>query len=651
MKAPKALPSSHLYQFGDFELIPDELQLLRHGKPVPLTPKVYETLLVLVENSGHVMSKDELMERVWSDTIVEESNLAQNISTLRKALNDDHQQFIQTVPKHGYRFVAEVSVLSHRSDEPLPEYLDAEIVENPEHNKLIVTESDSLVAAKPHKLLPYQLTMAMMFIVGPLAIAWFIFLRQPPPKAVPSTLSRQLAVLPFRNLKQEANTDFIGFSLADSIITKLGYVNSLSVRPSSYIEKFRQQDFDPRQVAVDLNVNTLLTGTYLREGDELRITAQLIDVITNEILWKEALDLKYVNLISVQDKVAQQVIRGLNLNLTSAENERFRRDSPTNAEAYEYYLRGVDLYASNEFKLAAQMLEQSIKLDANYAQAWAHLGRAHTAQASFDFGGEEFYKKAQSDYEKALTLNKDFIEARIFMANLFTDTGRPEEAVPLLRQAITDNPNSAEAHWELGYAYRFAGLLKESIAAGETARRLDSTVKLNSSAFNSYFYEGQYEQFLSSLPMKHSLGFIVFYRGLGNYYLKRYDEAAKDFELAYKNDPKSMYVQIGQALRLKILQQNAEGLRLLREIEKQIESRKVTDAEAIYKVAQGFAELGDSKAALRLLKRSIEGGFFCYPYFVNDPLLNNLRGEPELEKVLSLAQQRHEAFKRKFFPV
>ena len=490
-----------------------------------------------------------------------------------------------------------------------------------------------------------------MFIVAPLAIAWFIFMRQPPPKIAPSMSTRQLAVLPFRNLKQEAQTDFIGFSLADSIITKLGYVNSLSVRPSSYVEKFRRQDFDPKQVAIDLNVNTLLTGTYIHEGDDLRITAQLIDVITNEILWKEALDLKYGNLISVQDKVAQQVIRGLNLNLTFAENERFRRDSPTNAEAYEYYLRGVDMYASNEFKLAAQMLEQSIKLDAKYAQAWAHLGRAHTALASFDFGGEEFYRKAQSDYEKALALNKDFIEARIFMANLFTDTGRPEDAVPLLRQAISDNPNNAEAHWELGYAYRFAGLLKESIAAGETARRLDSTVKLNSSAFNSYFYDGQYEKFLSSLPMKNSPGFIVFYRGLGNYYLKRFDEAAKDFELAYKNDPNSMYVQIGQALRLKILERNAEGLAMLRTIEKQIESRKVTDAEAVYKIAQGFSELGDSKAALRLLQRSIEGGFFCYPYFVSDPLLNNLRGEPELERILSLAQQRHEAFKKKFFPV
>ena len=651
MKAPKPLPHGDLYKFGNFELIPDELQLLLHGKPIQLTPKVYETLLVLVENSGHVMSKDELMERVWGDTVVEESNLAQNISTLRKALNDDQQQFIQTVPKRGYRFVAEVSVLSNQSLEPVPEFLDAEIVENPENNQLMTSEPDSLVQTNSRQLLPFQLTMAMMFIVAPLAIAWFIFMRQPSPKIAPSMSTRQLAVLPFRNLKQEAQTDFIGFSLADSIITKLGYVNSLTVRPSSYVEKFRRQDFDPKQVAIDLNVNTLLTGTYIHEGDDLRITAQLVDVITNEILWKEALDLKYGNLISVQDKVAQQVIRGLNLNLTSIENERFRRDSPTNAQAYEYYLRGVDLYVSNEFKLAAQMLEQSIKLDANYAQAWAHLGRAHTALASFDFGGEEFYRKAQSDYEKALSLNKDFIEARIFMANLFTDTGRPEDAVPLLRQAIYDNPNNAEAHWELGYAYRFAGLLKESIAAGETARRFDSTVKLNSSAFNSYFYDGQYEKFLSSLPMKNSPGFIVFYRGLGNYYLKRFDEAAKDFALAYKNDPNSMYVQIGEALRLKILGRNADGLAMLRTIEKQIESRKVTDAEAVYKIAQGFSELGDSKAALRLLKRSIEGGFFCYPYFVSDPLLNNLRSEPELGKILSLAQQRHEAFKKKFFPV
>ncbi|HEX4949153.1 MAG TPA: tetratricopeptide repeat protein, partial [Blastocatellia bacterium] len=453
----------------------------------------------------------------------------------------------------------------------------------------------------------------------------------------------------FRNLKPDAATDYLGFPLADAIITKLGYVSALTVRPSSYISAYRDQELNVRQVATELNVDTLLVGSYLKEASQLRVTAQLIDVLKDELLWQDEIDLQDTGQLTAQDRVAQEIIRGLHLSLTSAETARLQRDVPDNAQAYEYYLRGVDLYAGNEFNLATQMLEQSVRLAPNYALAWAHLGRAHTAQAAFAFGGAEYYRKAQSDYEKALALNPDLIEARIFMANLFTDTGRVEQAVPLLREALNTNPNHAEAHWELGYAYRFGGMLKESLAEGERARQLDPQVKLNSSAFNSYFYDGQYEKFLASLPTQNPPAFIMFYRGIGQYYLKNGERAAAEFAQAYQRDPNSLYTQIGQALRLHIAGQTAQGLALLHTIEQQAEKQKVTDAEALYKVAQAYAELGDKAAALRLLQRSIEGGFFCYPYFATDPLLHKLRGEAEFARLLELARQRHEAFRRRFF--
>ncbi|HEX4948086.1 MAG TPA: hypothetical protein VFZ34_15550, partial [Blastocatellia bacterium] len=142
---------------------------------------------------------------------------------------------------------------------------------------------------------------------------------------------------------------------------------------------------------------------------------------------------------------------------------------------------------------------------------------------------------------------------------------------------------------------------------------------------------------------------IVFYRGIGHYYLKNGERAAADFAQAYQTDPQSLYTQIGQALRLHITKQTAQGLELLQAIEQQAEQQKVTDAEALYKVAQAYAELGDKAAALRLLRRSIEGGFFCYPYFANDPLLNNLRSEAEFTTLLATARQRHEDFRRRFF--
>jgi TolB-like protein/tRNA A-37 threonylcarbamoyl transferase component Bud32 len=459
---------------------------------------------------------------------------------------------------------------------------------------------------------------------------------------------RTLAILPFRNLKQDPATDFLGLSLADEIITKLGHVGGLTVRPSSSVDKYRNQIIDPKQVASDLNVDTLLTGSFIKEGDDLRITTQLIDVKPDRILWREAINLKYDKLLTVQDRVSEQIIKGLELNLSPAEAENIQPEKPINSAAYEYYLRGIDLYSQSQFASAIEMLEKSTTIEPNYAPAWAHLGRAYTTHASLEFGGREEYMKAQAAYEKAMALNPSLVEPRIYMANLLTDTGRVEQAVPLLRSVLRDSPHNAEAHWELGYAYRFAGMLEESVKECELARQNNPQVKISSSALNSYLYLGEYEKFLQSLPAKDTV-YILFYRGFGEYHVKNYEQAAKDFDRSYERDPSLLPADVGKALSDSIRHDNTSGLNLLRQTESKIEERGVTDAEAIYKLAQAFAVLGDKASALHMLRHSIGGGFFCYPYFIRDPLLQNIRDEPELQTLMNQARDRHQQFKSMFF--
>src|ERR1700691_5030651 len=215
-------------------------------------------------------------------------------------------------------------------------------------------------------------------LVAIAAIGYFYARRSTPPT---SARPRSLAILPFRNLKQDPETDFLGFSLADAIITKLGYVNALSIRPSSSIDKYRNQIIDPKKVAADLNVDTLLTGSYIKDGDDLRITAQLIDVKSDKILWRDSIDLKYDKLLTVQDRVAQQIIKQLDLNLSPTEAANLRPEKPINNAAYEDYLRGIDFYALNVFPAAIEMLEKATQLQPDYAPAWAHLGRAYTTNA------------------------------------------------------------------------------------------------------------------------------------------------------------------------------------------------------------------------------------------------------------------------------
>jgi DNA-binding winged helix-turn-helix (wHTH) protein/TolB-like protein/Tfp pilus assembly protein PilF len=687
----------HLYEFGPFVLDTMQHALLRDGTLVPLTPKTYDTLLVLVRNSGKMLSKEELMNTLWPDRFVEESNLTQQISMIRKALAESpgEHRYIVTIPGRGYRFAAAVrgryneevgTIVGERSPSevaievedsgkgreegrqaraagadstkitPLRAGSGVGLAIVRKESKVPATAEDvqplSLAAetARPGMRWPKRTAKPVLVLVGiALGVLLYSVYRKQSIGRLSSQGPRSLAILPFRNLRPGADTDFLGFSLADAVITKLGYVSALAVRPSYAVEKYRNQAIEIPRVAQDLDVDTVLTGNFIRDGDDLRITSQLIDVKTQKILWKGTFDLRYEKLLTVQDTVAQEIIDGLELSLSPAEGERLKPEKPIDPLAYEYYLRGVDLYARSDFPTAIKMLEKSAEIDPNYGLTWAYLGRSYNANASFQFGGREHYRKAQAAFERALLLQPAQIEAHIYMANLLTDTGRVERAVPLLKEGLKTNPNHAEVHWELGYAYRFAGMLKESVSECERARQLDPSVKLNSSALNSYLYLGQYDKFLQSLPKTNDVAFVAFYRGFGEYHKKDWEQAAKDFDRAFELDPSILHAQVGRALSDAIGHENPKGLEILHQTEDKIQERGVRDPEAIYKIAQAYAQLGDEASALRVLRYSIENGFFSFPYLATDPLLERLRNEAEFARLMEVARQRHVAFKTRFF--
>jgi len=666
------LKTKYFYEFGPFRLEPEEQLLLRDDRSLPLAPKAFELLHFLVQNHGRLLTKDQIMQAVWRDSFVEEANLTVWVSVLRKTLGDGGgvPQYIETVPKRGYRFAAEV-----RSGET-PEPIDERRLRNDSTSAIGISSSKGgelgaasalpdieatpvreidpasrLVLAEVARVHARRKRFALPLLVVSLSLlalfGYFAFsrIRAASHKAPPL---RTLAVLPFHNLQPSANDDFLGYSLADAVITKMGYVSSVSVRPSTAIEKYRNQPIDARKVAGDLNVDTLLSANYIHEGDDLRITYQLIDAKSDKIVGKGTIDVKYDKLLHVQDRVAQEIISVLELNLTPEEAERLKADRPIDPLAYEYYLRGVDLYSRHEFPLAIQMLEKSKDIDPNYALTWTYLGASYNSAAAFQFGGSEQYNKARTAYEKALALQPPQLEARMFLANLLVDTGRVEEAIPLLRDGLKTNPNHAAIHWELGYAYRFGGMLQESVAECERAREIDPLVKANGSMLNGYLYLGEYDKFLKSLPADDNSGFVVFYRGFGEYYKKDWEQAAKDFDHAYALDP-MLYAQTGKAFSDAITHKNAEGLELLRNLENKIQQRGVGDPEGTYKIAQAYAALGDTDSALRVLRSSVDNGFFAYPYFVSDPLLDSLRHDAEFQSILAEAQKRHEAFRAAFF--
>jgi DNA-binding winged helix-turn-helix (wHTH) protein/TolB-like protein len=644
---PSTLPP--LVRFANFEVDLRAGELRREGSKVRLQEQPFSLLTVLLESAGEVVTREELRKRLWSeDTFVDfDHRLAVAVSKLRDALRDSAEKplFVETVGRRGYRFTGQ---LESAESQPLDSKGGVGGTSLPSSRPTangVLPKAEPLGSTRSRTVrLIFFPSVGLAVLLGVIVLPKFLHIRS----AKQQSLSpRSIAILPLQNHGQDSNSDFLGLSLADVLITKLAYVSSLSVRPSAAIEKYRGTTIDLQKVAADLKVDTLLTGSFIRDGDNLRITYQLVDAKTEKILGQGVIDLKYDNLLTVQDKVTSQLISELQLTLSPTEAERLKPDAEVNPLAYEFFLQGLDFHGQHKFPLAIKMLEKSTEIDPNYAPAWAYLGASYTSDAAFELGGREQYRRAQAAYERALGIRPNLLDAQMFLANLLVDTGKVEQAVPLLRDALKTNGNYAFAHWELGYAYRFAGMLDESVAECERARQLDPFVKANGSVLNTYLYLGQYRRFLESLPIDDS-SFILFYRGFGEFHEKAFDQASRDFDRAYELEP-TLYTGIGKALSDSIHQRNGDGRELLSELEKQIEERGVGDPEATYKIAQAYAVLGDKISAIRVLHTSVEAGFFSYPYIANDPLLSLLHLEPEFIEILSVARQRHDAFKNSFF--
>jgi DNA-binding winged helix-turn-helix (wHTH) protein/TolB-like protein/Tfp pilus assembly protein PilF len=636
-------------RFANFEVDLRAGELRKDGSKVRLQEQPFLVLAVLLESPGEVVTREELRKRLWSaDTFVDfDHRLAVAVSKLREALRDSAEKpkFVETVGRRGYRFVGQLERADLLSVEPNAGGSEAPLPSLPPAGQdELQSQARSGRAGFRAGRLIWLCFAGSVILLGTIAVLKFGHIR---PRDQPSLARRSLAVLPFQNSGQDSSADFLGFSLADVLITKLAYVSSLSVRPSAAVEKYRRTTIDLQKVAADLKVDDLLTGSFIRDGDKLRITYQLVDAKTEKILGQGVIDLRYDNLLTVQDTVTNQLISQLKLNLSPSEAERLKPESPVNPLAYEYFLQGLDFHGQHKFPLAIKMFEKSTEIDPSYAPAWAYLGASYNSDAAFELGGREQYRRAQAAYERALAIRPNLLDAQIFLANLLVDTGRVEQAVPLLRDALKTNPNYASAHWELGYAYRFAGMLEESVAECERARQLDPLVKANGSVLNTYLYLGQYKKFLESLPVDDS-SFVLFYRGFGEFHEREFDQAARDFDRAYDLDP-TLYAGIGEALSDSIHQRKAEGLDLLRRLESKIREQGVGDPEATYKIAQAYAVLGDKASALRELRTSVESGFFSYPYIARDPLLDDLHSEGDFAQILNIAHQRYQAFRSSFF--
>jgi TolB-like protein/DNA-binding winged helix-turn-helix (wHTH) protein/Tfp pilus assembly protein PilF len=462
-----------LYEFGPFRLDPRQRLLLRDDKPIPLQPKAFETLLVLVRNSEKLVSKDELLSAVWSDTFVEESNLTQNIFVLRKALGaeDDGRRYIVTVPGRGYRFAEKVVTIPEQ-EEPAPgSTLIAHLAPN-----------GASGAALPLRESRFGWLVGLVGLaVMVLAFVGFLTWRRFHPKNLPASGKVMLAVLPFQNLTGDPEQEYFADGLTEEMIMQLGRLRpeQLGVIARTSVMGYKHSDKHLDQIGRELSVQYVLEGSFRRAGDHLRITAQLIRVKDQSHLWARDYDRRPEDVVTVQDDVAMDVAREIKLRLTPQQQTDLARARPLDPDAYEAYLKGRYFWnkrTEEGFKKAVDYFNQAIAKDPNYAEAYAGLADTYVLLGGYGFmPQDEAMSKAKAAAQKALGINDQLAEAYTSLGVIaeMYEWNWPETEKNFKR-AIELDPNYSVAHEFYGDGYlSLIGKNEEGIEEIRKAHELD----------------------------------------------------------------------------------------------------------------------------------------------------------------------------------
>ena len=443
--------SQHFYEFGRFRIRTGDRVLLRDQEIVPLTPKVFDILLALVESSGQVISKDGLMKKVWPDSFVEEGNLTQNISLLRKALGEGQNghQYIETVSRRGYRFVA-----------PVHEYRDSGFDSRDKASAGVAVIEPAAVVTSETGTASVSRDAAVLNVIGSLkrhralalvsllalaAAAAGIVYSTRGGKAVDGTSSviESIAVLPFINEAADADAEYFSDEITESLVNNLSQLPKLRVVPRSVVLKYKGHETDPRKIARELNVRAVLTGRVHRRGDTLSIQVDLIDATNVAQMWGQHYDRRVSDILLVQEDISRDIFENLRLKLSVEEQKQL--------EAFSLYLKGRNSWnkrTEDGLLQGIDYFQKAIEVDQSYAPAYAGLADCYNMLVVYGISQpKDAFPKAKEAATKALSIDGTLAEARTSLAFIKHrwDWGR-EEAEKEFQLAIKYKPTYAPAH-------------------------------------------------------------------------------------------------------------------------------------------------------------------------------------------------------------
>jgi DNA-binding winged helix-turn-helix (wHTH) protein/TolB-like protein/Flp pilus assembly protein TadD len=674
----------HLYEFGEFQLDAAERCLLRSGEPVSLTPKAFDTLLLLVSRSGHIVEKDELLREVWPDAYVEEATVAQNIFTLRKALGQgtNGNRFIETIPKRGYRFVANVrEVRNEDAILVLEKHTRTEIVTEEVSDTELTTESgathvvysqtsapsgwpalfdnsgtvanivEPTVAPQPSQLkqagrgrrralrLYLPLGVAVLLCAA-LALALWQWRRARQRETALSVKS--IAVLPFKPLDADSGNELLGLGMADAIIIRLSKFQGLPVLPTSTIIKYTGRDNDPLTLGKGLGVDAVLSGTVQRSGDHVRVTVQLISTDSGNTLWSDKFDEKFTGIFAVQDAISERVTQALALQLTGDQKKQLAKRYTGNQEAYQAYIMGLYFYnkrTKEGIEKALEYFNRAIEKDPNYALAHALLADTYYLSVYYRFVEKEsaqYRVKAREAAKRSLELDDTVAEAHTAMATILSDfDGDIGGAEKEHKRAIELNPNLAIAHLRYGWFLSINGPMEAVVREMRRAQELDPLSPTTNGALcgallMSRLYDESIQFCGRALELEPDTTINLINLGEGYRQKGMYDQALAAYQRASELRKDDSDAMVGLALVYAKTGRKPEAEKLL----PKLQDAALKDRMVSYNIALIYAALDDKGKAFEWLEKAMDARAVRLRSLRYDPDLDVLRDDPRYKDIL-----------------
>jgi TolB-like protein/Flp pilus assembly protein TadD len=579
----------HLFVFGDFRLdVIEHLLYKQTGEVVPLKPKAIETLELLVIDRGRLLTKAELLKRLWPDVLVDESNLSQNIYLLRKVLGvtADGQNYIETVPKRGYRFLAEVEEI----------YVDESEAGE---------EQDYVAVGVAERRAPID----------------------------------SLAVLPMSNESDDPNVEYLSDGITESIINRLSQLPKLKVMARSTVFQYKSRTIAPQKAARDLGVRAIVTGRVMQLGQRLIVRTELVDAATGWQLWGDQFDRDSDDILEIQETIAHEISSKLQLKLTGEDRKRLTKRYTESTEAYHLFIKGryhLNKRLTESIQRAIEYFQQAIDVDPAYAPAYVGLADCYPLLSLYGaLEPREAYPKAEAAARRALEIDDSLAEAHnsLGVIKLFYEWDW-HGAEQSFQQAIQFNSGYADAYQRYGMLLVVRGRFDEATVEFDHAQALDplSLITKTISGYAFYYarrYEEAAERFQEVIEMDRNYSMAHFRLGLSYAQQRRFDEALAELQLsAQLSGDRDVIAALGYVHGLKGDTAKAQAAFA------ELKEREKAGFVSAYDKALINVGLGDREQAIDWLEEAYKERSYWLIYMQVDPVIDPLRTSPRFAELL-----------------